>query len=118
VRDTREFGRRLENELLDALAVNPRCGGVTVIRDPHPDYDEGGRWSATKEANYNLRQQKPYWDLHLDYNPGHKEYGWTLFPTKAGGRADYPGMVSGEGATLKVAGEICIVVTVRGANIR
>jgi hypothetical protein len=41
VHDPRELGRKLENELIDALAVNTRCGGVTVMRDPHPDYDRG-----------------------------------------------------------------------------
>ena len=95
--------------------MNPRCGGVTVIRDPHPDYDGG--WSKTHEANYKLRHEKPYWDLHLDYNPGHKEYGWTLFPTKPDG-AFAGAIVNGEGTTPKVADQICTVVTGRGATIR
>jgi len=112
VRDPRELGRRIENELLDALAVNVRCGGVTIYRDPHPDYDRG--WS---EANRILRGQKPYWDLMLDYTPGRKEYSWTLFPKKAGG--DFAGaLVNGEGTTRQAAGQICIVVTGQGANIR
>ena len=33
VRDTRALGRKIENELTDALAIDPHCAGVTVIRD-------------------------------------------------------------------------------------
>ena len=78
VRDTRELARQPENELLDAFAVNPRCTGVTVFRDPDIDY-EGG-WSQANENNDKLRHQKPHWRLILEYNPGHKEYSWTLSP--------------------------------------
>jgi hypothetical protein len=115
VRDPRALGRRLENELVDALAVNTRCGGVTIICDPHPDYDGGS--SDTLQTNWNIKTQSDHWDLHLDYNPGQKTYGWTLFPTKAGALSSGP-FVSGEGETPKVADQICIVVTKRGATIR
>ena len=47
VRDTRELGRRLENELIDALAIEFLCAGVTVIRDPHPDFDRTGNFSQS-----------------------------------------------------------------------
>src|SRR2546423_337196 len=30
VRDTRALGRRLENDLIDALAVEPLCGGISM----------------------------------------------------------------------------------------
>ena len=110
VSDPRELGRRLENELADALAVNARCGGVTVIRDPYPRYDSG--WLETRQKNEEIRKnQSDHWDLHLDYNPGHKTYGWALFPNKGP-------HVSGEGDTAKVADQICIVVTKAGATIR
>jgi hypothetical protein len=66
VRDLRQLGRLLENELADALAVNTRCGGVTVIRDPHPDYDVS--WFETSQNNSKIRTQSDYWNLHLDYN--------------------------------------------------
>jgi hypothetical protein len=56
VRDMRELGRRLENELIDALAVEPVCAGVTMMRDPHPDF-EGGGYS---QSNYAIKQQKAY----------------------------------------------------------
>jgi len=111
VGDTRELSRRLENELADALAVNTRCGGVTVIRN----FDTGS--SEKIENNQNIRQQKDYWVLFLDYNPGQKTYGWTLFPEKAGGHSAGP-LVNGEGDTAKVADQICTVVTRRGAAIR
>jgi hypothetical protein len=113
VRDPRELGRRLENELTDALAVNTRCAGVTVIRDPHPDYDSGG----LSEANRKIKDQKPHWDLMLDYSPATKIFGWTLFPEKPGS-GSAGALVSGEGTTSKVADAICTVVTGRGANIR
>jgi hypothetical protein len=113
VRDPRELGRKLENELIDALAVNTRCGGVTVMRDPHPDYDRG---SDTDEVR-KVGQQSFHWDLHIDYNPGSKTYGWTLFPTDPGPKMAGP-FVSGEGDTAKNADQICVVVTKKGAVIR
>jgi hypothetical protein len=86
-----------------------------VIRDPHPDYDGG--WSATNDANYKLREQKPHWDLYIDYIPGKKTYQWTLYPQKPG-TWSARGIVDGEGATPQIADQICIVVTGHGANIR
>jgi hypothetical protein len=115
VRDPRELGRRLENELADALAVNTRCRGVTVMRDPHPDYDPS--WLEVHQKNQKIKNQSDYWNLHLDYNPGHKTYAWALFPDKAGGDPAEP-FVSGEGDTSKVADQICTVVTRQGATIR
>jgi hypothetical protein len=115
VSDSRELGRRLENELADALAVNTRCRGVTVMRDPHSDYDRG--WFEVYEKNEKIKNQSDYWSLHLDYNPGHKTYAWALFPDKAGGDPAGP-FVGGEGDTSKVADQICAVVTRQGATIR
>lgn len=115
VRDFRELGRRLENELTDALAVEPLCGGVTVIRDPHPDFDK--LKNGFSKANDDVKQKQPFWDLHLDYRPGEKVFGWTLFPNKAGMKSDGP-LVSGDGDTIKAAKQICTVVTRRGATIR
>jgi hypothetical protein len=105
VRDTRELGRRLENELTDAIAVNSKCAGVTVIRDPGP------------EANRNIKDQQAYWDLLLNYNPGKKIFGWILDPVGPGGKLT-AGQVNGEGTVSKAADQICIVVTGRGAIIR
>jgi len=113
VRDTRDFGRQLENSLIDALAVEPLCGGVTVIRDPHPEYDGGG---FSKE-NFAIKQSKPHWDLHLDYRPGTKAFGWTLFFNKPGMKPD-GAIVNGEGIASKAASQICTVASGRGATIR
>lgn len=114
VRDTREVGRRLENDLIDALAVEPVCAGVTMMRDPHPNFDGGGSFS---QSNYAIKQQKAYWDLHLDYQPGSKVFGWTMFNNIAGMKPDGP-FVNGEGTASKAAKEICIVASGRGATIR
>ena len=105
VRNPQELGRRLENELIDALAVNTKCGGVTVMRDPHPDFDRG---SDTAEVS-KVRQRSSHWDLHLDYNPGSKVYGWTLFPNKPGPKVGGP-FVGGGGETAENADQICSVV--------
>jgi hypothetical protein len=112
VGDPRQLGRRLENEVTSALAVNTGCVGVTVIRDPDFDYDG----KTLVETNWKIRTQSDHWELHLDYNPGHKTYGWTLIPKKG---LDFAGsLVSGEGDTPKVADQVCTVVTKRGATIR
>jgi hypothetical protein len=113
VRDTRDLGRRLENALIDALAVEPLCNGVTVIRDRHPDHDGGG----FSQENYAIKQSKPHWDLHLDYQPGSKAFGWTLYPNKAGMKPD-GAFVNGEGTAPKAARQICIVASGHGATIR
>jgi hypothetical protein len=113
VRDRRELGRRLENDVIDALAVEPLCGGVSVVRDPHPDFDGGG----LSQGNYAMKQQKAHWDLHLDYQPGSKVLGWTMSPNKAGTKPD-GAFVSGEGDSTKAAKQICIVASGRGATIR
>jgi hypothetical protein len=55
--------------------------------------------------------------LHLDYQPGSKVFGWTLFPNKAGMKPD-GNFVSGEGTASKAAKQICIVASGRGAMIR
>jgi hypothetical protein len=92
VRDPRELGRKLENELIDALAVNTKCGGVTVMREPHPDYDHG---SDTAEV-LKVRPRSSHWDLHIDYDPGSKVYGCSLFPNDPGPKMAEP-FVTGEG---------------------
>jgi hypothetical protein len=102
------------DRLIDALAVESLCSGVTFIRDPHPDFDGGGGFS---QANYAIKNQRPYWDLHLDFRPGSKDFGWTLFPNEAGMKSSGP-MIDGEGSADKAAKQICTVVTGRGANIR
>jgi hypothetical protein len=112
VRDPRELGRRLENDLEEALAVEPLCFHVTVVKDPDRNYDAGS--TAASRANYAIRQKKPFWDLHLDYRPGSKVFGWHLFPNDAGLKSSGP-LVSGEGTKTEVARQICIAASGRGA---
>jgi hypothetical protein len=112
VRDPRELGRRLENDLVAALAVEPLCFHVTVVKDPDRNYD--ARTSAASRANYAIRQKKPFWDLHLDYRPGSKVFGWHLFPS-VGLKSSEP-FVSGEGTKTQAAGQICTVASGRGGK--
>jgi hypothetical protein len=113
VRDTRELGRRLENEFIDALAGEPLCAGITMIRDPHPEFDRGG----FSQDNYALKQAYPHWALHLNYQPGSKVFGWAMFKNKAGMTPDGP-LLNGEGTASKAAKATCIVASGRDATIR
>lgn len=112
VRDPRELGRRLENDMVEALAVEPLCFHVTVVKDPDRNYDPGS--SAASRANDAIRRKKPFWDLHLDYRPGSKVFGWHLFPNDAGPKSSGP-LVSGEGTKTEAASQICSVASGRGA---
>jgi hypothetical protein len=117
VRDTRELGRRLENEVLDALAAEPLCAGITMIRDPHPEFDRGGFSENLSQENHALKQAYPHWDLHLDYQPGSKVFGWAMYRNKAGMRPDGP-LLSGEGNASKAAKAICTIASGPGATSR
>jgi hypothetical protein len=108
VQDPRQLGRQLENTLTDALAVEPACGGVTVIRDPDRGFSQ---------SNETIKQKKPFWNLHLDYRPASKVFGWALFPKEAGSKSSGD-TIEGEGTAAKAANQICTVVTRRGATIR
>ena len=112
VRDPRELGRRLENDVVEALAVEPLCFHVTVVKDPDRNYDAGS--SAASRANLAVRKKNPFWDLHLDYRPGSKVFGWHLFPNDAGPKSSGP-LVSGEGTKTEAASQICSVASGRGA---
>jgi hypothetical protein len=117
VHDTRELGRRLENEVIDALAAEPLCAGITMIRDPHPEFDRGGFSEKLSQDNHKLKQAYPHWDLYLDYQPGGKVFGWAMFKNKAGMRPDGP-LLNGEGNAPKAAKAICIIASDRGGTIR
>jgi hypothetical protein len=112
VRDPRELGRRLENDVVKALAVEPLCFQVTVVKDPDRNYDAGSSFAS--RANFAIRQKKPFWDLHLDYRPGSKVFGWHLFPNDAGLKSSGP-LASGEGTKTEAANQICSVASGRGA---
>jgi len=114
--DGRQLGRKLENEVRSGMATNPRCQGVDVFRQNHPDYD--GKINFNELAD---QMKQVHWTLFLEYNPGQTIHNWTLFPWTggdvSGGEPVPGGMVEGEGTVSQIADQICIVVTKRGANI-
>ena len=116
VGDGRNLGRKLENEVRSGMATNPRCQGVDVFRQNHPDYD--GKINFDELAD---QMKQVHWTLFLEYNPGQTTHNWTLFPwtggNEFGGELVKGGMVSGEGSVSQIADQICIVVTKRGANV-
>ena len=115
VRDTRELGRRLENQVMNALAVNTRCKGVVAVIAWHEKYDGKLNPVAT-----DIEEHKDHWELLLDYIPGSKVHEWSIYPTAAWNsrrvldRED----VSGEGSAAQIADQVCIVVTGQGATVR
>jgi len=114
--DGRDLGRKLENEVRSQMATNPRCQGVDVFRQNHPDYD--GKINFDELAD---QMKQVHWTLFLEYNPGQTIHNWTLFPwtggDASGGELVPGGMLEGEGTVSQIADQICIVVTKRGANI-
>src|SRR5262245_25428724 len=114
--DGRQLGRKLENEVRSRMATNPRCQGVDVFRQNHPDYD--GKINFDELAD---QMKQVHWTLFLEYNPGQTTHNWTLFPWTGGdvggGELVFSGIVSGEGTVSQIADQICIVVTKRGASI-
>lgn len=115
VRDTRELGRRLENQVMDALAVNTRCKGVVAVIGGHEKYD--GKFNPVATA---IQEHKDHWDLLLDYIPGSKVHEWSLEPQHAWNnqRLLEGQMVSGDGSAAQIADQVCIVVTGQGAAVR
>ena len=64
VGDGRNLGRKLENEVRSGMATNPRCQGVDVFRQNHPDYD--GKINFDELAD---QMKQVHWTLFLEYNP-------------------------------------------------
>ena len=95
---------------------NPRCQGVDVFRQSHPDYD--GKINFNELAD---QLKQVHWTLFLEYNPGRTTHNWTLFPWTggdvSGGELVAGGLVEGEGTVSQIADQICIVVTKGGANV-
>jgi hypothetical protein len=73
VTDPRALGRRLEFEVQSGFAANTRCAGVTVIRGWNEKFDGGDG------HEYLAAQAQEHWDLLLNFEPGSKEHGWSLF---------------------------------------
>src|SRR5215472_3519989 len=58
---------------------NPRCQGVDVFRQNHPDYD--GKINFNELAD---QMKQVHSTLFLEYNPGQTIHNWTLFPWTGG----------------------------------
>jgi len=116
VGDGRNVGRKFENEVRSRMATNPRCHGVDVFRQSHPDYE--GKINFNELAD---QLKQVHWTLFLEYNPGQTAHNWTLFPWTggdvSGGELVAGGLVEGEGTVSQIADQICIVVTKGGANV-
>jgi hypothetical protein len=113
-RDPRSLGRSLENAVMNQMAINTRCQGVSAFREDHPEFD--GRSNAAELAP---QRAKTHWSLFLDYYPGSETHGWTLFPYDAAtGWGPFKQRVEGEGTVAQIVDQICTVVRKGGANIR
>jgi hypothetical protein len=114
--DGRNLGRKLENEVRSRMATNPRCQGVDVFRQNHPDYDSKINFDELAD-----QMKQVHWTLFLEYNPGQTTHNWTLIPWTggdvSGGELVPGGLVEGEGTVSQIADQICIVVTKGGANV-
>jgi hypothetical protein len=82
VKDRRELGRRLENNIMDQLAVNARCAGVSAYIEGYDKFD--GKLNA---AAMQAEERGAFWSLMVDYAPGSEVYAWSLFPENASGGA-------------------------------
>src|SRR5262249_36995819 len=121
VGDGRNVGRKCENEVRSRMATNPRCHGVDVFRQSHPDYE--GKINFNELAD---QLKQVHWTLFLEYNPGQTAHNWTLFPWTGGdgsggglvvGGFVAGGLVEGEVTVSQIPDQICIVVTKGGANV-
>jgi hypothetical protein len=113
VKDRRELGRRLENNILDQLAVNARCAGVSAYIEGYDKFD--GKLNA---AAMQAEERGAFWSLMVDYAPGSEVHGWSLFPENASGGTPNGRLISGAGTVSQIAEQVCIVVTGQGRSVR
>ena len=106
VKDRRELGRRLENNIMDQLIVNARCAGVSAYIEGYDKFD--GKFNA---AAMQAEESGAFWSLMVDYKPGSEVHGWSLFPEGASGGTPNGRMISGAGTVSQIAEQVCIVVT-------
>jgi hypothetical protein len=106
VKDRRELGRRLENNIMDQLIVNGRCAGVSAYIEGYDKFD--GKLNA---AAMQAEEGGAFWSLMVDYAPGSEVHGWSLFPESASGGTPNGRMISGAGTVSQIAEQVCIVVT-------
>jgi hypothetical protein len=112
VKDRRELGRRLENNIMDQLAVNTRCSGVSAYIEGYDKFD--GKFNA---AAMQAEERGAFWSLMVDYAPGSKVHAWSLFPENAVGATSSNGrLISGEGTVSQIAEQVCAVVTGQGTS--
>ena len=113
VKDRRVLGRRLENNIMDQLAVNVRCAGVSAYIEGYDKFD--GKLNA---AAMQAEERGAFWSLMVDYAPGSEVHGWSLFPENASGGTPNGRMISGTGTVSQIAEQVCIVVTGQGRGVR
>jgi hypothetical protein len=82
VRDPRELGRLLENDVVEALAVDPLCFHVTVVKDPDRNYDAGS--SASSRATMPSGKRSPFGICTSTIDRAAKSSGGTFSPTMPG----------------------------------
>jgi hypothetical protein len=122
VRDPKYLAAQVEGEVMNELATNPRCKGVTVVSQLlNFDVDDNFKINP---AMHDLIAQNDYWELDVDYWPVKKPYSWALWPkpsletAERTGKLNRPGVVLGEDTPPRIADRVCTVVTGQGANIR
>jgi hypothetical protein len=112
VKDRRELGRRLENNVMDQMAVNTRCSGVSAYIEGFDKFD--GKFNA---AAMQAEERGAFWSLMVDYVPGSKVHGWSLFPENAvGATSSNARLISGEGTVSQIAEQVCTIVTRHGTS--
>jgi hypothetical protein len=92
-----------EDRLATQLAANRQCSGVFIAkyRGRNFDYDK---------TIMDTLQKRPHWTLIIDYIPGQVTQLWWL-------RLEGGPHTQGEGDPKEIAGNVCSMVTERGAKI-
>jgi hypothetical protein len=115
VKDPRELGRRLEESIMDQLAVTARCSGVTAFIEGDPEYD-----GKRNEAALQAEEHNPYWNLRLFYRARYPVYDWELFAENPRAKKEWlhARPISGKGTVAEIAEQVCIAIKGQGANVR
>ncbi len=92
-----------EDRLATQLAANLHCSGVFIAKYRGANFDHD-------KTIMDAVQKRPHWTLIIDYIPGHQTQSWWL-------RLEGGPHTQGEGDPKEIAGNICSIVTERGAKI-
>jgi hypothetical protein len=92
-----------EDRLATQLAANRHCSGVFIAKYRGRNFDHD---KTTMDA----LQKRPHWTLIIDYIPGQETQSWWL-------RLEGGPHTQGEGDQKEIAGNVCSIVTERGAKI-